>query len=137
MGFGAAPDDEDAAQALHARIADAIKRHLRPELRNRISRTVVFNPLSKENVREIAEKFIARLNERLNEQGLRLTVDESVYALLMREGYSPKFGARPMERAVEALIAQPLAKAILEGRAQHGQELIARTSGTNIVFGVA
>ena len=42
-----------------------------------------------------------------------------------------------MERAVEALIAQPLAKAILEGRAQRGQELIARTSGTNIVFGVA
>ena len=106
MDFGAALDDEDAAQALHARIADAIKRHLRPELLNRISRTVVFNLLSKENVREIAEKFIARLNERLNEQGLRLTVDESVYALLMREGYSPDFGARPMERAVEALIAQ-------------------------------
>ncbi len=118
---------------LHARIADAIKRHLRPELLNRISRTVVFNPLNKENVREIAGKFIARLNARLGEQRLRLTVDESVYALLMREGYSPEFGARPMERAVEALIAQPLAKVILDGSAIRG-ELVARPAGANVTF---
>jgi ATP-dependent Clp protease ATP-binding subunit ClpA len=133
MGFGAAPADEDAAHALHARIADAIKRDLRPELLNRISRTVVFNPLSKENVREIAEKFIARLNARLGEQGLRLTLDQSVYALLMREGYSPEF-ARPMERAVEALIAQPLAKAILESHLDQGAEFIARASEGKVSF---
>ena len=101
---------------------------------NRISRTVVFNPLSKENVREIAEKFIARLNAPLGEQGIKLSVDESVYALLMREGYSPEFGARPMERAVEALIAQPLAKLILEGRAENGDEVIARATGAKIGF---
>jgi ATP-dependent Clp protease ATP-binding subunit ClpC len=134
MGFGAAPADEDAAQALQARVADAIKRHLRPELLNRISRTVVFNPLSKENVREIAEKFIARLNARLGEQGLRLTLDESVYVLLMKEGYSPEFGARPMERAVESLIAQPLAKVILGGRGAQGGEMLARASGTKVTF---
>ncbi len=134
LGFGATPADEDAAQALHARIADAIKRHLRPELLNRISRTVVFNPLSKENVREIAEKFVARLNARLGEQGIKLSVDESVYALLLREGYSPEFGARPMERAVEALIAQPLAKVILEGRIGQGGEVMARATGAKIGF---
>ena len=134
MGFGVSPADESAARDLHARIADAIKRHLRPELLNRISRTVVFNPLSKDNVREIAVKFIARLNARLGEQGLRLTVDESVYALLMREGYSPEFGARPMERAVEALIAQPLAKAILEGRVPQGGKVIAHASGAHVTF---
>ena len=134
MGFGAAPADGDAAQALNARIADAVKRHLRPELLNRISRTVVFNPLSRENVREIAEKFIARLNARLGEQGLRLTLDESVYALLMCEGYSPEFGARPMERAVESLIAQPLAKVILNGRREHGREIHARADGGIVEF---
>ena len=134
MGFGAAPADKDAAQALHDRIADAIKRHLRPELFNRISRTVVFNPLYKENVREIAEKFIARLNERLSEQGYKLTLDESVYALLLKEGYSSEFGARPMERAVEALIAQPLAKAILEGRGEDCRTILARASGAKAAF---
>ena len=134
MGCGAPPADEGAAQALHSRIADAIKRHLRPELLNCISRTVVFNPLGKENVREIAEKFIARLNECLSDQSFKLTLDESVYALLMKEGSSPEFGARPMERAVEALIAQPLAKAILEGRVEHGAELIARAAGRQVIF---
>ena len=134
MGFGATPADEDAARALHSRIADAIKRHLRPELLNRISRTVVFNPLSKENVRAIAEKFIARLNARLGEQGLRLTLDESVYALLMREGYSPEFGARPMERAVEALIAQPLAKVILERGVEQGGKIMARAADSKVSF---
>ena len=55
----------------------------------------------------------------------------------MREGYSPEFGARPMERAVEALIAQPLAKAILEGRAGQGREVMARASGGKVAFELA
>ena len=63
-----------------------------------------------------------------------MTLDESVYALLMREGYSPEFGARPMERAVEALIAQPLAKAILERRLDPGAEFIVRASGQRVTF---
>ena len=134
MGFGAALAGEDGSGDLHGQVADAIKRHLRPELLNRISRTVVFNPLGKENVREIAEKFIARLNARLGEQRLRLTLDETVYALLMKEGYSAEFGARPMERAVEALIAQPLAITILEGRAKEGREILARASGAKVTF---
>jgi ATP-dependent Clp protease ATP-binding subunit ClpC len=134
MGFGAGLAGEAASGDLHGQVADAIKRHLRPELLNRISRTVVFNPLSRENVREIAEKFIAHLNARLGEQGLRLTLDESVYALLMREGYSAEFGARPMERAVEALIAQPLARAILEGRAKQGHEILGRAAGAKVTF---
>jgi len=132
MGFGISPAGEDAVEALHSRIADAVRRHLRPELSNRISRTVVFNPLNKENVREIAEKFIARLNARLSEHGLRLTVDESVYALLMKEGYSPEFGARAMERAVEVLIAQPLAKVIIAGRGGQRGGMIARAAGTRL-----
>ena len=65
---------------------------------------------------------------------MRLTLDESVYALLMKEGYSPEFGARPMERAVEALIAQPLAKAILERRGGQGGELLARVIGNDVLF---
>jgi ATP-dependent Clp protease ATP-binding subunit ClpA len=74
------------------------------------------------------------LNARLGEQGLRLTLDESVYALLMKEGYSPEFGARPMQRAVEALIAQPLARAILEGRGERCREIRALASGAKVAF---
>jgi len=134
MGFGVDPAAEDGTDDLRVRITEAIKRHLRPELLNRISQTVVFNPLNKQNVREIAGKIIFRLNTRLSDQGIRLTLDDSVYALLMEEGFSPEFGARPMERAVEDLIAQPLAKAILERRVDQGAVLIARACGTKVTF---
>ncbi len=131
MGFGGGSDDADDLQA---RVAEAVWRHLRPELLNRISRTVVFNPLTREHVRAVAEKFIARLNARLAEQGLTLTLDEPVYALLMERGYSPELGARPMERAIEALIAQPLAKAILTDGYRQGAEIAARVLGDAVVF---
>jgi len=134
MGFGAAKSGVSAADALHERIAQAVRGHLRPELLNRISRTVVFNPLTPQDVRAIAGKFIARLNERLAGRSLLLTLDESVYALLMEKGFSPAFGARPMERAIEALTAQPLAKAILEGRVGQGGKLIARAAEGHVTF---
>ena len=134
LGFGAARQDGSVTDDLKERIADAVKRHLRPELLNRISRTVVFNPLSKENVREIAEKFIARLNARLGDQCITVTLEESVYELLMERGYSAELGARPMERAIESLIAQPLAKMILERRLDQGTELIASVSEGRVIF---
>ena len=137
MGFGASLADEEAAGDLQSRIAAAIKQYLRPELLNRISRTVVFNSLSKENVREIIGKFIARLNVRLGDKGYRITIGESVYALLMKEGYSSEFGARPMERAIEALIAQPLAKLILEGRRENNCEIFAQAVDGKVEFETA
>jgi len=134
LGFGIKAEDENAASDLQPRIAAAIKRHLRPELLNRISQTVVFNPLGKGHVREIIDKFIARLNNRLQEQSFQLTLDESAYALLMETGYSPSFGARPMERAIEQLIAQPLARAILEKRFESAKRLTARALAGRIAF---
>ena len=131
MGFGGGVDDADDLQA---RVAEAVRRHLRPEFLNRISRTVVFNPLTREHVRAVAEKFIARLNARLAEQGVRLTLDESVYELLMEHGYTPALGARPMERAIEALIAQPLAKAILAQDFAQGIQIVARVVGEGFIF---
>ena len=134
MGFGAADSGSVTANEMEGRIQEAIRSHLRPELLNRLSRIVVFNSLTPQHVRAIAEKFISHLNERLNAQGMRLTMDESVYALLMERGFSPALGARPMERAIDALIAQPLAKLILEGTGQPSGELVARAADGVVVF---
>lgn len=134
LGFGPKSQEQNGIDDLQARIMEGLKRHFRPELLNRISRTVVFNPLTLGHVREIADKFIARLNTRIAAQGLRLTLDESVYALLMKQGYSPELGARPMERAIESLIGQPLARVILERKIDRGAALIARASETEVTF---
>lgn len=135
LGFGAEPiDGENHIEDLQARVMEGIKRNLRPELLNRFSRIVIFNPLGRENVREIIEKFIGRLNARLGEQTMRLTLEEPVHLLLMEKGYSAEYGARPMERTIEQLIAQPLARAILEERINPGQQLIAKVENGSVIF---
>jgi ATP-dependent Clp protease ATP-binding subunit ClpC len=116
MGFGVASDAAGKAQEeLQARIIEAVKSHLRPELFNRISRMVVFDPLRPEDLRAIIDKFIARLNDRLQNQRVHLLLDDSVYAWLAEKGYSPEFGARPLERLIEQQIVQPLARQVLAG----------------------
>jgi ATP-dependent Clp protease ATP-binding subunit ClpC len=136
LGFGPdAIDTVDEIEALRARVMEAVKRQLRPELLNRLSRVVIFNPLGPDYIREIIDKFIGRLNQRLADHGLRLALEESVYSLLIEQGYSVEFGARPLERAVERLIAQPLARAILEGHFDSGWPLIARVADGVIAFG--
>ena len=65
---------------------------------------------------------------------MRLTLDESVYELLMKVGYSANLGARPMERAIESLIAQPLAKMILDGSVGRDGEVLAKVSGSKVTF---
>jgi ATP-dependent Clp protease ATP-binding subunit ClpC len=135
LGFGVnAAGGVNEIEALRARVMEAVKRHLRPELLNRLSRMVIFNPLSGDYIREIIDKFIGRLNQRLANQNLRLTLEEPVYSLLIEQGYSVEFGARPLERAVERLIAQPLARAILEGHINSGRPLIARVADGVIAF---
>ncbi|MFZ3375783.1 MAG: ATP-dependent Clp protease ATP-binding subunit, partial [Chthoniobacterales bacterium] len=135
LGFG--PESvtgETPIDDLQVRIMEAIKRGLRPELMNRFSQIVIFNPLSRENVREIIDKFVRQLNARLGEQNLRLTLEEPAYALLMEKGYGDEFGARPMERTIEQLIAQPLARAILEERIKPGQQLTAKVENGSVTF---
>jgi ATP-dependent Clp protease ATP-binding subunit ClpC len=135
LGFG--PESvtgETPIEDLQARVMEGIKRGLRPELVNRFSQIVIFNPLSRENVREIIDKFVRQLNARLGVQNLRLTLEEPAYALLMEKGYGDEFGARPMERTIEQLIAQPLARAILEERIKPGQQLIAKVENGSVIF---
>jgi ATP-dependent Clp protease ATP-binding subunit ClpB len=120
MGFGVASDAAGKSpEESQARIIQAVKSYLRPELFNRISRMVVFDPLRPEHLRAIIDKFIARLNARLQNQGLQLLLDDSVYEWLAERGYSPEFGARPLERLIEQQIVQPLARQML---GSHGRE---------------
>lgn len=88
----------------------------RPEFLNRLDEVIVFQHLSAEHIRAIARLQLARLSNQLQQQhGMSLVVEESALALICEEGYSEKYGARPLERAIERLIAKPLSELILEG----------------------
>ncbi len=111
FGFGA-----DAVPSLEDTIGEAMGEFFRPELINRIDRVVVFQPLSRSDMRTIASRELGRvlLRSGITRRRLRVDVDRGVIDLLARLGYRPEFGARPLKRAVEQFALQPLARKLSE-----------------------
>ncbi|WP_333708283.1 ATP-dependent chaperone ClpB [Tepidimonas ignava] len=105
-------DMEDIKEA----VWEELKAHFRPEFLNRIDETVVFHPLSNEHIKNIARIQLRTLQERLAKLDLTLTFTDAALEELAKVGYDPVFGARPLKRAIQQRIENPLSKLILEGR---------------------
>lgn len=97
-------------------IMDIVGQHFRPEFINRVDETVVFHPLQKEEIAEIATLQIARLTKRLAAQDIGFEVDKAVLEHLADAGFDPVYGARPLKRVIQQQLENPLAQAMLEGR---------------------
>lgn len=95
----------------------------RPELINRFDSTILFEPLSKNQQREIAKLMLTSLAERIEERGYHITVTPALLELLVERGYDPIFGARPMQRAIQDIIEEALAQKIISGSAQKGDTI--------------
>ena len=93
-----------------------VKQHFRPEFLNRIDETVVFHALDRKNIEAIAKIQLAALGKRLEKLDMRLDVSREALAELSKVGFDPAFGARPLKRAIQQRIENPVAKLILEGR---------------------
>jgi ATP-dependent Clp protease ATP-binding subunit ClpB len=93
-----------------------LRRSFRPEFLNRIDDVVVFNPLSREDIRKIVDIQLARVRDLLTAQGVGLILNQGVEDVLAQEGYDPDFGARPLKRVIQRLIENPLAELILKTR---------------------
>jgi ATP-dependent Clp protease ATP-binding subunit ClpC len=115
-------------------IMEAIRSNLRSELVNRISNIVFFYPLSREDVRQIIHKILKLTQKQLEERKITIEVSEDACDLLMDEGFSPTYGAREMERAVQRLIVQPLGKAILSGQIIAGSNVMVNAQNGAIIF---
>ena len=105
------------------RSVDAMRDHFRPEFLNRIDEIVVFSPLSREQLGEIVEFQLARLRSRLADRGLRLELTEEAKQVLTEAGWDPAYGARPLKRAVQRLLENPLAVRLLEGDFAEGDTI--------------
>jgi ATP-dependent Clp protease ATP-binding subunit ClpC len=92
-----------------------VERHFRPEFLNRVDDIIVFKSLSKENLRTIVDYELAKVFKRLTEHGLKLELTERAKEFVIDKGYNPEFGARPLRRAIEHYIEDPLAEAVLRG----------------------
>ncbi len=102
---------------------EAIRRHLRPELINRLTKVVHFKPLGIETVREILGKLMADFNKRLTDRGVTVELDESDKELILEEGFSEEYGARNLERVMDRLLGSLVAEALLSGKITAGQAL--------------
>lgn len=109
-----------------------LRDHFKPEFLNRIDDIVVFKQLAKENIAQIIDVQLERLRKNLAERGIAIVLDESAKELLVKEGYDPTYGARPLKRAIQTLIQNPLAVKLLNGEIGSGQNI--RVSADNDVL---
>jgi len=107
-------------EAMRDRLLMALRSHFRPELLNRIDEILIFEPLSREALREIVKLEVRKVERRLAEKEIALSADDAVLDLLAREGYDPVFGARPLRRLIERRIQNPLAAGLLSGEFHPG-----------------
>ncbi len=121
-------------EAQRAAVMDAVNAHFRPEFINRIDEVVVFEPLAREQIAGIAEIQLGRLRKRLAERELSLELSQEALDKLIAVGFDPVYGARPLKRAIQRWIENPLAQLILAGKFAPGASISAKVEGDEIVF---
>jgi ATP-dependent Clp protease ATP-binding subunit ClpB len=114
--------------------AEAMRDVFRPEFLNRIDEIVEFHPLSKEQIGEIVELQLRRVEERLAERGLRLELTDDARVVLAEAGWDPTYGARPLKRAIQRLLENPLALRLLEGEFAEGDTIRVDAGDGGLVF---
>jgi ATP-dependent Clp protease ATP-binding subunit ClpB len=121
-------------EAQRAAVMDAISTHFRPEFINRVDEVVIFEPLGREQIAGITQIQLGRLRSRLAERDLALDLTDEALDKLIAVGYDPVYGARPLKRAIQRWIENPLAQLILSGAFLPGTSIQARVAGDDITF---
>ena len=132
LGFGAMASSasEQDYEGMRGKIMDAAKKYFKPEFLNRLDDLIVFRMLEKPDLIRIVDLEISKVVGRIGKKNIHLTLDDSAKDLLIEEGYDPQYGARPMRRAVERYLEDPLAESLLRGDVKSGdQVLVSRKTG--------
>ncbi|MGC9462143.1 AAA family ATPase, partial [Vibrio genomosp. F10] len=103
-------------QGIKSAVMEVVNKHFRPEFLNRVDESVVFHPLGKEHIKSIASIQLAQLGQRMEDSGYQLAVSDQALDLIANVGFDPVYGARPLKRAIQQTVENPLAKAILAGK---------------------
>ncbi|HEY3060060.1 MAG TPA: ATP-dependent Clp protease ATP-binding subunit [Chloroflexota bacterium] len=137
LGFHKSESQQNAQEQydkMKDKVLQEMKKLFRPEFLNRIDASVVFRALGKEQIRDIIDLQLSRTQKQLTEQRLTMEVTEDAKDVLMDKGFDPVFGARPMRRAIQNLIEDPLAEGLLHGRFQPGDVVLIGRSGDDLTL---
>jgi len=138
LGFRATTDERVEQQRAYERMRDLVmeelKRTFRPEFLNRIDEIIVFRPLTKEQMHSIVRILLERVRRELRGQGMEIEFTDALRELLVQEGFDPQYGARPLRRAIQRLVEDPLSDELLRGRFRQGDHVIADVRDGKVVF---
>src|SRR5262249_35428037 len=126
--------DETSYEKMREKIMDEAKRLFRPEFLNRLDDIIVFRSLTKDDLIKILDLEVIKVMDRLKNKNLKLALDEKAKDFLVEKGYDPTYGARPMRRAVERYLEDPLAEEILKGSVHEGEPVQVSVEGDKLVF---
>ncbi len=121
-------------QEMEEAVMNALRSHFKPEFLNRVDNVVIFHSLDREHIAAIVDIQIKRLNQLLAQRGLKLKLSDEAKELLAELGYDPVYGARPLKRAIQVHLQDPLALKILDGTFVDGDEILAEVEDGKIVF---
>jgi ATP-dependent Clp protease ATP-binding subunit ClpC len=127
FGFGA-DTPKHTMEAMKATIEDAMKRVFNPEFLNRIDDTIIFRPLEKEHIMQIVDIQMRDLSKRLASMGITIELTKAAKEFLAEKGYDPAFGARPLRRAMQRYVEDPVAEELLKGKYPDGTVLRAKVN---------
>jgi ATP-dependent Clp protease ATP-binding subunit ClpB len=131
---GTDADSPEAYTQMKAAVMGVVQAHFRPEFINRLDDIVVFHPLDKAQIRDIAKIQLQGLEKRLAERGIRIALSDDALTLLGNVGFDPVYGARPLKRAIQAQIENPLASRILSGEFGNGDLIQVDASAGHLLF---
>jgi len=126
--------DKASHQAMEDKVMAELKKHFRPEFLNRVDDVIIFQSLDESEIARIVEIQLGRLEQRLAQQNLTLDVDAAAKKLLASEGYDPQFGARPLKRAIQEHLLDPLATKLLAGEFKPGDKIKVTAKDDELVF---
>ena len=115
--------EETSGEERERRVLEALRGHFRPEFLNRVDEIIIFDRLTEEDLKKIVEIQLRRLTKRLEQQKITLELSDAAKERIAREGYDPVYGARPLKRAIQKEILDPLSLQILEGKFHEGQTI--------------
>jgi len=136
LGFGAMNADESDFEGMKEKIMEETKRYFKPEFLNRLDDLVVFHMLEKVDLNQIVDLEVSKLVARLKEKEIDMALSEEARELLSEKGFDPNYGARPMRRAVERFLEDPLAEALLRGTVKTGDivSVTRKTDSEELIF---
>ena len=132
LGFSAKGDEDESENK--KRLTEEAKKYFKPEFINRVDEVVIFRKLNREDLRNIVKIEINKVKERLIEKNLKLKISNKILDFLIDVGYQPEYGARPLRRAIERNVEDPLAEEILRGIISPGDEIEVKIDNNKLIF---